>query len=112
VPDWYLKASCSSAVTRNTHAPGQVRRYTPLVPLDTTPSADARYHEILRAQAPAARLAQAAALTRAVRQLAEAGIRQRHPAASDTEVRVRLAARLYGRKVAARLFGSVPHDAV
>jgi len=82
------------------------------VPLDTSPSANARYHELLRAQTPAARLAQAGALTRAVRELAVAGIRQRHPGASDAEVRVRLAARLYGRDVAERLFGSVPDDAV
>jgi hypothetical protein len=86
--------------------------YTLVVPLDTVPAADARYHELLRTQSPAARLAQAAALTRAVRQLAEAGIRRRHPGASDAEVRVRLATRLYGRDVAERLFGSVPHDAV
>jgi DNA-binding MarR family transcriptional regulator len=82
------------------------------VPGDTSPAADARYHELLRAQSPAARLEQAAALTRAVRQLAEAGIRQRHPGASDAEVRVRLTVRLYGREVAARLFGAVPADAI
>jgi len=86
--------------------------YAHPVPLDTAPAADARYHELLRRQTPAARLTQAAALTRAVRQLAEAGIRQRHPGASDAEVRVRLTTRLYGRDVAERLFGSVPHDAV
>jgi hypothetical protein len=67
---------------------------------------------LLRAQSPAARLEQAAALTRAVRQLAEAGIRQRHPAASEAEVRVRLTVRLYGRDAAVRLFGDVPDDAV
>jgi DNA-binding MarR family transcriptional regulator len=79
---------------------------------DTSPEASARYHELLRAQSPAARLEQAAALTRAVRQLAEAGIRQRHPAASDAEVRVRLTVRLYGREAAMRLFGDVPDGAV
>jgi hypothetical protein len=47
-----------------------------------------------------------------MRQLAEAGIRQRHPGASDAEVRVRLAARLYGRGIAERLFGDLPADAV
>ncbi len=79
---------------------------------DTSPEATARYHELLRAQSPAARLQQAASLTRAVRQLAEAGIRQRHPGASDDEVRVRLTVRLYGRDTAVRLFGNVPADAV
>jgi hypothetical protein len=86
--------------------------YTDPVPRDITSAADARYHELLRAQRPEARLEQAAALTRAVRQLAEAGIRQRHPGASDLEVRVRLTARLYGRQAAERLFGDVPADAV
>ena len=82
------------------------------VPRDTTPEGDARYHELLRAQQPAARLAQAAALTQAVRQLAQAGIRHRHPQASDAEVRIRLTARLYGRDAAQRLFGAVPADAI
>ena len=82
------------------------------MPQDTTPEADARYHALLRAQQPAARLAQAASLSRAVRRLAEAGIRQRHPEASEAEVRIRLTARLYGRDTAQRLFGSVPADAV
>jgi hypothetical protein len=50
-------------------------------------------------------------LTRAVRELAEAGIRQRHPTASDEEVRVRLAVRIYGRDTARRFFGSIPDDA-
>ena len=63
-----------------------------------------RYHELLRARAPHQRLAQAIALTRMVRQLAEAGIRQRHPDARDDEVRVRLTVGLYGRDVAASTF--------
>lgn len=79
---------------------------------DTHASALARYHELLRAQAPHARLAQAVALTRATRQLAVAGIRQRHPLASEDEVRVRLVVRLYGRAVAERLFGPPPADAI
>jgi hypothetical protein len=66
----------------------------------------------LRAQAPSQRLAQAASLTRTVRELAAAGIRQRHPAASAEEVRVRLAVRIYGRETARRLFESIPDDAV
>jgi hypothetical protein len=75
---------------------------------DTEPRRRDRYIELLRAQSPVDRLRKAGALTRAVRQMAEAGIRQRHPGADDTEVRVRLAERLYGRDVALRLFGSHP----
>jgi hypothetical protein len=51
------------------------------------------------------------ALGACVRQLAEAGIRARHPAASDDEVRQRLAVRLYGRAAAQRLFETIPGDA-
>jgi hypothetical protein len=79
---------------------------------DTDPASTARYHELLRAQAPHQRLAQAAALTRMTRQLALAGIRRRHPVASGEEVRARLIVRLYGREVAERLCGAVPVDAV
>jgi hypothetical protein len=79
---------------------------------DTDPASAARYHELLRAQAPHQRLAQAAALTRMTRQLALAGIRQRHPGASADEVRARLIVRLYGREVAERLCGTVPADAI
>jgi hypothetical protein len=79
---------------------------------DTSPAALDRYHELLRRQAPYERLEQAMALTRAVRELAVAGIRQRHPNATDEEVRVRLAVRLYGTTAARRMFGQLPADAV
>jgi hypothetical protein len=79
---------------------------------DTAGRALDRYHELLRAAPPYQRLAQALALTRAVRTLAIAGIRQRHPSASEREVQIRLAVRLYGRAAAQRLFGELPPDAV
>jgi hypothetical protein len=47
-----------------------------------------------------------------VRELAVAGIRQRHPDAPAAEVRARLTVRMYGREAAKRLFGSIPEDAV
>lgn len=72
---------------------------------DTDPRQRARYFELLRAQTPAQRLHKAALLTQATRWMAEAGIRQRFPHADETEVRVRLAERIYGREVARRLFG-------
>ncbi len=86
-------------------------RYTGLMQ-DTTPVALDRYHQLLRAQAPHQRLAKAVALTRAVRELAIAGLRQRHPGAPEQEIRVRLAVRLYGADAARRLFGQIPSDAV
>lgn len=91
-------------------APGMGTDYVRLMDQDTDPRRRERYFELLRAQSPSDRLRKAGALTRAVRQLAEAGIRQAFPLADEQEVRVRLAERLYGRDVAARLFG--PHPAL
>jgi hypothetical protein len=79
---------------------------------DTSAAAIARYHQLLQAQAPHQRLEQTNALIAAVRELAVAGIRARHPVASPQEVRMRLTVRLYGREVARRLFGNLPADAV
>jgi hypothetical protein len=83
-----------------------------LVHRDTNAASVTRYHELLRAQAPHQRLEQTNALIAAVRELAVAGIRARHPNASPQELRKRLTVRLYGRQVAARLFGELPADAV
>lgn len=78
---------------------------------DTHGPALDRYHELLRAQAPHERLAQAMALSKMTRALALEGIRGRFPEADAQELRVRLAVRLYGRENARRLFGTVPDDA-
>ncbi|HET9958177.1 MAG TPA: hypothetical protein VFQ61_26965 [Polyangiaceae bacterium] len=77
---------------------------------DTSPEAEERYFELMRRQPPAARLAAAARLCSAVRALAEAGIRDGHPGATEQEVRAHLAARMYGREVASRLFPNVNLD--
>lgn len=79
--------------------------------LDTSAAADARYHELLRQMPPERRLEAAMRLSDAVRELALAGIRQRHPTAAAAELRVRLMVRLYGRACAERLFAYVPDDA-
>jgi DNA-binding HxlR family transcriptional regulator len=80
--------------------------------LDTSEEKQGRYHELLRAQPPHDRLAQAMRLSRSVRELALAGIVMRHPGASERETRVRLAVRLYGRELAQRVFGRLPSDAI
>ena len=72
---------------------------------DTSPAAQRRYEELLRQRTPAQRLAIAISLTRAVRELALAGIRSAHPNASPREVQEELAARMYGPELAKRLFG-------
>jgi hypothetical protein len=79
---------------------------------DTSPEADARYHALLQRMLPEQRIEAAARLSLAVRELALAGIRTRHPTADEYELRVRLTVRLYGRACAARLFANVPEDAV
>lgn len=69
-----------------------------------------RYHERIGALPGPRRLEIAAQLSDGVRAMAEAGLRHRHPRASDEEISCRLAALLYGRRVAERLFPSVPDD--
>jgi hypothetical protein len=92
-------------------ASGARTRYARAV-IDTSPAANARYHELLRSMPPERRLEVAMGLTQTVRELALAGIRGRHPQADEHEMRVRLTVRLYGRTAAVRLFGAVPDDAV
>jgi hypothetical protein len=79
---------------------------------DTSPAQVARYHQLLRAMTPEQRVSATVSLCNGVRVAAIAGLRQRHPQASDAELRVRLMVRLYGRTQAVRVFGSVPDDAV
>ncbi len=78
---------------------------------DTAPEISERYHAMIGALSGARRLEIAAKLTSGVRALAEAGLRDRHPGASDEEIRCRLTVLLYGRDAAARLFREVPDDA-
>jgi hypothetical protein len=81
---------------------------------DTIPSQQDDYYARLSRLSAEQRLRIAARLSTAVRRLAEAGIRARHPQANVGEVRVRLAVRLYGRAAGLRLFGAtaVPDDAI
>jgi len=78
---------------------------------DTAPAMEKRYHERIGQLSGAERLEIAAQLSSGVRAMAEAGLRHRHPGASEEELRCRLVVLLYGRDVAARLFPAVPDDA-
>lgn len=84
----------------------------PAVEQDTSPEARDRYHAHLRRLTPAARLQATCALSQAVRTLALAGLRERHPLAGPQELRARLVVRLYGRAYAERVLGQVPADAL
>ena len=77
---------------------------------DTPAKAKRRYFELIRSAGPAQRLAICASLTRATRELAMAGIQAAHPGSilSARELHERLAERLYGAKVARRLFDGRP----
>ena len=77
---------------------------------DTSPKASARYFELLRQAGPERRLAICVGLSRATRELAIAGIKQKYPdrALSDAELRQKLAERLYGPEVARRVFAGRP----
>lgn len=77
---------------------------------DTAPEMAARYDAMIGALPGERRLEIAAQLSQGTRAMAEAGLRSRHPGANDAEIRCRLAALLYGRAVAERLFGGVPDD--
>lgn len=79
--------------------------------LDTLPEQRRRYFDLLRALTPQQRARKVVGLCRTARAMAMAGLRLAHPDASDEELRVRLAVRLYGPELARRVFGAVPTDA-
>jgi hypothetical protein len=58
------------------------------VPADTTSDAQARQDEVFRAMTPERRLAMAMEMSDAAFQIAEDGIRMRHPDYSDEDVRL------------------------
>ncbi len=78
---------------------------------DTTPEARERYLRHLREMSPADRFLKMCRMNADARALKRAWLREKHPAASDEEIHIRLAALLYGRQ-AASILGPVPEDAV
>jgi hypothetical protein len=78
---------------------------------DTSPQARERYYELLRGMTVAQRGQLLSAVSKRVRDFAQAGIRHQFPDASEEELRVRMTVRLYGRSVALRLHGWAPEDA-
>ena len=74
-------------------------------PRDTSPEAWEVYVRLIRQMTPEQRLLRACDLSGMVRQLALAGIRQRHPNASDDGVRKRFAAITLGPELARKVYG-------
>lgn len=77
---------------------------------DTSPEQLERHAAIIRAMSSEQRAAAFRSLDRGVRRLAMAGLRHRHPEASERELIVRLCAQVHGVETARRVYGGVPED--
>jgi hypothetical protein len=89
---------------------GQARRpegYRPQSP-DTDEAIERYLFDRLRALPPWRKADMVSSSTRAACELAIAGLRERHPAASTEELRKRFAALVLGRETAVALFGWDP----
>ena len=75
--------------------------------LDTSPEAERVVIDKLRAMSPADRLKLALSLSQSVRELALAGVRQRHPHASVCEQLLRLAVTIHGRDLATAAYPEI-----
>lgn len=74
------------------------------MPMDTSRTAVARQIAIWRAMDPSDKARLVASLSRAVEHMARAGIRQRHPQASDRERLLRFAILKLGPELARRAY--------
>jgi hypothetical protein len=74
------------------------------IPNDTSKEAEQVYLKLLREAPPWRKAAMVDSLSRSCQELAAAGIRLRHPNASEREVRMRLAALWLDREVMMRVF--------
>ena len=72
---------------------------------DTSPQAERVMFELLRDVPPERKLRMVASMNATVRHLAVMGLKQRHPAADDEEIRRRLADILLGPERAALVYG-------
>lgn len=78
---------------------------------DTHPEIEALQARLLRATPGWQKMQMLTALTQASRRLALAGLRQRHPQASQAELYRRLASLLLDEKLAAKFYGPHPDRA-
>lgn len=79
----------------------------PLLADDTSPDVEARQIEAWRRMSPAEKLDLVSSLSMMTFDLALAGVRRRHPEASDREVFLRLAIVNLGRDLAARAYPEI-----
>jgi len=79
-------------------------------PADTSPDAWRQYHEILRRMSPEEKLQRAFELSRLVRSLAEAGLRERFPQATGQEIFLRRVRQEWGPDLFRRVYGDALPD--
>jgi regulator of sirC expression with transglutaminase-like and TPR domain len=79
-------------------------------PADTSPEAWRQYEDILRRMTPEQKLQRAFELSRMVRTLAEAGLRERYPQAEDREIFLRRVRQEWGPELFRRVYGDVLPD--
>jgi hypothetical protein len=78
------------------------------IPEDTTPEAWAHWISLWRTASPAQKAARVGELNHATRTAALAGIRQRHPEATEQDQRMYLAALLFGDDLVRNAYGWDP----
>jgi hypothetical protein len=79
--------------------------------LDASLLARRSYYRRLAGLSLVERLAMMGKSSAMTREMAAAGIRRESPGASNEELRLRVAVRLYGRETVERILGSVPEGA-
>jgi len=77
---------------------------------DTSSEVEQLQIEMLRQMPPSRKLAMVGEMTRAVRELALAGLRQRHPHDSPAQIHRRLADQVLGPELAERAYGPMQVD--
>jgi hypothetical protein len=77
---------------------------------DTSPEAEAVLIQLLREMPPCRKVEMVGRLNASVRSLALSGLKSRHPEASDTELRRRLADLLLGPELAEKASGPFPAE--
>ena len=76
---------------------------------DTHPKMEALQIQLWRQASPTQKMNMLAQLNASARRLALTGLRARHPQATETELRRKLADLLLGEETAGRLFGEASH---
>jgi len=78
---------------------------------DTHPKMEALQIQLWRQASPTRKMEMLAQLNASARMLALAGLRSRHPQASEAELRRRLAGLVLGEELARKVYGDINHAA-